>query len=294
MAKNSTSEELTKVTSSKKHVEGNAGEKTSSKKDPKKNMRKESSPLKKHKAIKEPVKNKHAKQKNATKAANTFAKKVKGSKFERDKKSKDVNAGGYGQTKLSNKGKGKVAVTEFDSDDNSLDLDDEEEYAQLLEQVKKESKRDFKPLMISVSPPFVNVANGFAYYLITFPKAGKLFLLKPEFYVTNIKIVYKKRKALNPKLEDDGGWIDTIDMYHVRNIEFGDESIYRKTTKNKTIDLICFVHAVALNDAEAHRLLLDYRMKYFFDVCKKRKGDTTGMKALNFVRNLCTGDYSGL
>ena len=60
-------------------------------------------------------------------------------------------------------------------------LNDEEEYAQLLEHVKKESKRDFKPLMISVSPPFVNVANGFAYYLITFPKAGKLFLLKPEF-----------------------------------------------------------------------------------------------------------------
>ena len=137
MAKNSTSEELTKVTSSKKHVEGDAGEKTSSKKDPKKNMRKESSPLKKHKAIKEPVKNKHAKQKNATKAANTFAKKVKGSKFERDKKSKDVNAGGYGQTKLSNKGKGKVAVMEFDSDDIALDLDDKEEYAKLLEQVKK-------------------------------------------------------------------------------------------------------------------------------------------------------------
>ena len=77
--------------------------------------------------------------------------------------------------------KGKVAVIEFDSDDDSLDLDDEEEYAQLLEQVKQESKRDIKPLLISVSPPFANVANRFAYYLITFPKAGKLCLLKPEF-----------------------------------------------------------------------------------------------------------------
>ena len=57
-------------------------------------------------------------------------------KFEREKKSNDVNAGGYGQTKLSNKGKGKVAVMEFDSDDNSLDLDDKEEYAKLVEQVK--------------------------------------------------------------------------------------------------------------------------------------------------------------
>ena len=134
------------------------------------------------------------------KAVNTFAKKIKGMKFEREKKSNDVNAGGYGQTKLSNKRKGKVAVMEFDSDDNSLDLDDKEEYAQLLEQVKKESKRDFKPLMISVSPPFVNVANGFAYYLITFPKAGKLFLLKPEFYVTHIKIVYKKTQSTESKV----------------------------------------------------------------------------------------------
>ena len=39
------------------------------------------------------------------KAANTFAKKVKGMKFEREKKSNDVNAGGYGQTRLSNKKK---------------------------------------------------------------------------------------------------------------------------------------------------------------------------------------------
>ena len=84
-------------------------------------------------------------------------------KFEREKKSNDVNAGGYGQTKLSNKRKGKVTVMEFDSDDNSLDLDDKEEYAELSEQVKKESKRDIKPLLIFVSPPFVNVANLFAY-----------------------------------------------------------------------------------------------------------------------------------
>ena len=194
MAKNFTSKRLTRVKSSKKRAEDNEGEKTSSKKDPKKNMKKKSSPLKEHGAMKEPVKKKHPKQKNTMKAANTSAKKGKGMKFEREKKSNDVNAGGYGQTKLSNKRKGKVTVIEFDSDDDSLGLDDEEEYAHLLEQVKQESKRDIKPLLISVSPPFANVTNGFAYYLITFPKAGKLFLLKPEFYVTNIKIVYKNVK----------------------------------------------------------------------------------------------------
>ena len=44
------------------------------------------------------------------KAAKTSAKKGKGMKFEREKKSNDVNACGYGQTKLSNKRKGKVAM----------------------------------------------------------------------------------------------------------------------------------------------------------------------------------------
>lgn len=244
--------------------------------------------------MKEPVKKKHPKQKNAIKAANTSAKKGKGTKFGRDKKSDNVNAGGYGQSKPSNKRKGKVTVLEFDSDDGSLDLDDEEGYAQLLEQVKQESKHDIKLLLIGVSPPFVNVANGFAYYLITFPKAGKLFLLKPEFYVTNIKIVYKKRKALAPKLKDDGGWIDTINLYHMRNIKFGDESVYRKTANNNTVDLIYFIHAVALSDEESFLPLLEYRMKYFFDVCKKRKGNATGMNALNFVHNLRTGDDFGL
>ena len=103
-------------------------------------MKKESSPLKEHGAMKEPVKNKHTKQKNVMKAANTFAKKGKGMKFEREKKSNYVNAGGYGQTKLSHKRNRKVTLMEFDSDDNSLGLVDKEGYAYLLGQVKQESK----------------------------------------------------------------------------------------------------------------------------------------------------------
>ena len=142
MAKNFTSKSLAKVKSSKKRAEDNEGGKAAFKKNAKKNVGKESSSLKEHGAMKEPVKKKHPKQKNAIKAANTSAKKGKGTKFGRDKKSDNVNAGGYGQAKPSNKRKGKVTVLEFDSDDGSLDLDDEEGYAKLLEQVKEESKRD--------------------------------------------------------------------------------------------------------------------------------------------------------
>ena len=48
MAKNFTSKRLTRIKSSKKRAEDNEGEKTSSKKDPKKNMKKKSSPLKEY------------------------------------------------------------------------------------------------------------------------------------------------------------------------------------------------------------------------------------------------------
>ena len=97
-----------------------------------------------------------------------------------------------------------------------------------------------------------------------------------------------------PKLKDDGKWIDTIHTYHLRKIEYGDESLYRKTKSGNTIDLVAFVHAVPLNDAESFCPLLEYRIKYFFDVCKKRKTNATGMNVLKFVRDLSTGDHSGL
>ena len=63
MAKNFTSKSLTKLKSSKKRAEDNEGEKTAFKKNAKKNVGKESSSLKEHGAMKEPVKKKHSKQK---------------------------------------------------------------------------------------------------------------------------------------------------------------------------------------------------------------------------------------
>ena len=174
-----------------------------------------------------------------------------------------------------------------------MDLDNEEAYAKAVAEVKKESKTGKNPLSICVSPAFVCVANGHAYYYITFPKPGKLFILKPEWYRINIAICYKKRKLVNPTLKDVGNWIDTIHIYHMRKNEYGAESLYRKTNSNNTIDLIAFIHAVPLDDMESFEELLTYRLKYFFDVCRKRRTNATGMNALKFIRDLPTGDTGG-
>ena len=105
-------------------------------------------------------------------------------------------------------------MLDFDNDDDPLDLDNEEAYAKAVAEVKKESKTGKNPLSICVSPAFACVANGFAYYYVTFPKPGKFFILKPDWYRINIAICYKKRKLVNPKLNDAGNWIDTIHIYH--------------------------------------------------------------------------------
>ena len=160
--------------------------------------------------------------------------------------------------------------------------------------MKKESKQGKKPLTICVSPPFNCITNGYAYYYITFPKPGKLFILKPEWYKMNIAICHKKRKLTNPMLKDVGSWIDTIHIYHMRKNEYGAESLYRKTSNNNTIDLMAFIHAVPLDDMDSFGELLTHRLKYFFDVCRKRKTNATGMNALKFICDLPTGDTGGI
>ena len=117
-------------------------------------------------------------------------------------------------------------MPEFASDADLLDLDDKGAYAQILASVKEESKHDNKPLLICVSSTFVNVSNGFAYYCITFPKPVKFFILKAEFHITNLKICYKKRNALTPKIEDNRGWTNTSQQYNLKSNECRDKSIH--------------------------------------------------------------------
>ena len=56
---------------------------------------------------------------------------------------------------------------------------------------------------------------------------------------------------------------------------------------------MAFVHAVPLDDMDSFEQLLTYRLKYFFDVCRKRKTNATWMNALKFIRDLPTRGASG-
>ena len=47
------------------------------------------------------------------------------------------------------------------------------------------------------------------------------------------------------------------------------------------------------NDMDSFGELLTNRLKYFFDVCRKRKTNATGMNALKFICDLPTGDTGG-
>ena len=106
-----------------------------------------------------------------------------------------------------------------------------------------EGSKDKRPLLISVTGSFVNVAQGYTYYVVTFPKPGKTFYLKAEHYENLLKVALKKHKVLNPK--EDGNWIDTISFCCVRDKEYGDESLWRRTNWGNTIDQV-FLSMVSL------------------------------------------------
>jgi hypothetical protein len=188
--------------------------------------------------------------------------------------------------------KGKVVVMDRnDSDDDSLDLDNMEGAREAMAQIRKEN-RVKKPLVISVSAPFANVADGYNYYGVIWPKPGKVFFAKAPFFRGVITMANKKRKLLNPK--EDGTWIETISSFNLRAKEFGEESIWLKTSSGNTIDVIYFVHAVPIGEEDTFLPTLKAKIKYFFDVTRKRKTNATGRLALDYCIDLPQGRKGGL
>ncbi len=55
-----------------------------------------------------------------------------------------------------------------DSDEDSLDLDNDYGFVKALDEVRKAFKEK-RPLLISVTGAFVNVAKGYMYYVVVFP-----------------------------------------------------------------------------------------------------------------------------
>ena len=207
------------------------------------------------------------------------------------KNTKDTDSN-KGRHSKSSPAKGKIVTVEkVDSDEDSLDLDNDEGLVESLAVARKES-RVKRPLSISVSGSFANVADGLKYSVVIFPKPGKTFYNKAEHQKSLLMHALKIRKVVNPTL--DGTWMDTISYYHMRDKEYGDESVWRRTSNNNTIDLVYFVDAVPIGEEESFESSLAAKIKFFFDVAKKRKTDVTGKAALNYALSLPTGAQSGL
>ena len=178
--------------------------------------------------------------------------------------------------------KGKVVVMDRDrddDDDDSLDLDNMEDAAEAMAESLKE-ERTKKPIEISVSGVFHNVADGYNYYIVTFSRGYGTFYFKAECARSFIDLAYKKRKLLNP--DEDGSWIQTITSINIRAVEFGEESIWFKTSSNNTVDVTQFIHAVPIGEEEDFLPTLKAKIKYFFDVTRKRKTNITGMLVLKY------------
>ena len=189
-------------------------------------------------------------------------------------------------------GKGKVVVMERDDDDDdSLDLVNMKGAAEAMEEFRKD-ERTKKPLVISVSPVFHNVADGYSYCAVTFPRGYKTFYFKADCAKSFIDLAYNKRKLLNPK--EDGTWIQTITSINLRSVEFGDESRWLKTSSNNTVDVIQFIHADPIGEEEDFLPTLKAKLKYFYDVTRKRKTNITGKLVLKYTIGRPQGRTGGL
>ena len=233
----------------------------------------------------------------SVKATSAVPKPTKVPKKTPPQKTAGTNTSKLGAKKSLPKGKAKgskgkvICVDNNSSDEDSLGFDD----AEMLEEMKKvqEKIKSKKPLNITISPGFIRVETGERVYVVFFPKPNKTFYLKPEHMKALVTMAVSKRKLMYPG--DDDGWVETISSIHLRDKEYGEESKWRRTEgKGNTTDLMYFVYTVPLDDEASFEEDLTRKVKYFFDVSKKRKTDITGVMALSYARNLAQGDNGGL
>jgi hypothetical protein len=76
-----------------------------------------------------------------------------------------------------------------------------------MQTMQKEMKSN-KPLIITVSPGFVNVSSEERVYIIIFPKLNNTFYVKPNHNKAFVTVAVTKCKILNPS--EDSDWVETI------------------------------------------------------------------------------------
>ena len=102
----------------------------------------------------------------------------------------------------------------------------------------------------------------------------------------------QRRKLVNPG--EDSTWVETISSLNLRAKEFGEASLWLKTSSGNTIDVIYFIHSVPIGEEHAFLSTLTDKIKYLFDVTRKRKTNVTVRLALDYCQDLPQGRKGGL
>ena len=71
----------------------------------------------------------------------------------------------------------------------------------------------------------------------------------------------QRQKLLNPS--EDSTWAETMLSFNLRAKDFGEASIWLKTSSGNTIDVMHFVHSVPIGEEHAFLSTLTDKIKYF-------------------------------
>ena len=132
-----------------------------------------------------------------------------------------------------------------------------------------------------------NVAAGRTVCVCSFPRPGTVFYAKAGYFRRVIKMACQRRKLLNPG--EDSTWVETISSFNLRAKDFGEASIWLKTSSGNTIDVMYFVHSVPVGEDHAFLPTLKAEIKCFFDVTCKWKTNATGRLVLDYCQDLPQG-----
>ena len=173
-------------------------------------------------------------------------------------------------------------------DDDSVDFGDTKVIKNLAKQMKEESKFLFP---VFVSPPFHNVVDDTAVWAIFFGKPNKTFYCKAPHQKAICKMVHHLR--LSGTSRNVPNWIDTIVDVKICKKEHGQPSVWYKSKKGNTTEIVHFVVSLPENESEKFHDMLSGIMKDFFvKGFKKRHKNPAGQLALAYAEE--QGDNSDL
>ena len=196
---------------------------------------------------------------------------------------RDINGTGGTKTKKGKQSsKGDNASGAGEEDDDSVDFGDPNIKENLHKQIQKKEK---SLLPVYVSAPFHDTISGTVVYAVFFGKPGNSFMLKAVHQQAIMRLCHMKRLIGNSK--NIPKWIDTIADLKVCKVEHGEPSVWYRTSKGNTTEIIYFVLTVPEDESDTvHDILDDIIKNFFIKGFKARKKNPAGELALAYAESL--------